>query len=270
MKFNEFKKFILTHESLTAGEVALYLPELDDLYSIYSAARKQRSVAILEFGSGWSTLALAKALKENFDSFGNNYLAEIRHPNPFKLMSVDCSKTFQKLAIERLGSDLRSLVVPVQSSAYLAEYQGAIVSFYENLPQFTADFIYLDGPDCDQVGGSIRGFDLHFGSINHTYGLPMAADLVPLEAFLWSGTTIYTDGRGANAQFLKRQFKRNWKYHYDAKIDQHILKLREKPWGNITSRHNLIKHPFKYWLFKLFSRILLTRKITPAIENPYL
>jgi len=44
-------------------------PQLSDLYSLYAKVRVEKSLAIIEYGSGWSTLALAKALDENRRSY---------------------------------------------------------------------------------------------------------------------------------------------------------------------------------------------------------
>ena len=43
------------------------------------------------------------------------------------------------------------------------------------------------------------------------------------------------DGRGANAEFLKKHFIRNWSYKYIKEVDFHIFLLIEKPLG----KHNL-------------------------------
>ena len=61
--------------------------------------------------------------------------------------------------------------------------------------------------------------------------MPMVNDILKIEYFLTPGTIIVTDGRGANAQFLKDYFKRNWLYKFDYINDQHIFYLNEKPLG---------------------------------------
>ena len=59
-----FKKTILSRASLTP-EIHAYDPEMKDLYFLYCVVREKAVVSVLEFGSGWSTLALAIALQEN-------------------------------------------------------------------------------------------------------------------------------------------------------------------------------------------------------------
>jgi hypothetical protein len=103
---------------------------------------------------------------------------------------------------------------------------------FEKIPQFTADFVYIDGPDPRQVKGEVNGFTVAKDSAGvEINGLPVSADVLLIEHFFWPGTTILIDGRGCNAQFLRHNFVRNWNYRYVEKLDQHIFELREKPWG---------------------------------------
>lgn len=232
----EFQKFILksVQDTKVDGEVT-YPPEFDDLYSLYTKVRNERSVAVLEFGSGWSTLALAKALDENRQLYSGFVSENIRHPNPFCLMTVDVSSKFQDVAIKRIPTHLlKNSIKPIISEARMSTVNGQICHLFDSIPPFTADFVYLDGPDCDQVQGEVNGMSVRFGSEEYKYGLPMAADLVQMEPFFWPGTSIVTDGRGANAFFLRSNFKRSWTYHYDEECDQHLFKLKDEHFGKIS------------------------------------
>jgi hypothetical protein len=233
----DFCNLILSAKSLEPTETQLYSPDLNDLYSLYSRARDEGSVAVIEYGSGWSTLALGLAVYENKLKFGTRYLANVRHPNPFRLLTVDASEDFQNLALNRIPPHIRDLIDPIVTPARLSTHNGQICSFFVNVPAFTADFVYLDGPDCDQVEGNIDGFSPNFGSDSHRYGLPMSADVLRLENYFWPGTLLVTDGRGANAQFIKNNLRRNWLYKYDRKLDQHFFRLREKSWGVYSKLH---------------------------------
>ena len=59
----------------------------------------------------------------------------------------------------------------------------------------------------------------------------MSCDILKIEFFLTPGTILVIDGRGANAEFLKKNFLRKWSYKYVKKVDQHIFILNEKPLG---------------------------------------
>jgi hypothetical protein len=245
MPIIQFKDFILSkvpQATQTISGKTVYAPDIQDLYSLYTKVRINKSVAIMEFGSGWSSLALAKALDENRLSFQQYVKENIRHPNPFSLMTVDCSREFQTLALERVSEALSEVtILPVISEARMSILGSQICHLYDLIPPFTADFIYLDGPDCDQVTGDVHGFSVRFGSENRSYGLPMAADLLLQEPFLWPGTLLVIDGRGANANFLKNNFKRNWLYQYDKECDQHVFQLLEKPFGKYSESLLLLK-----------------------------
>jgi len=245
MSVIQFKEFILSKIQQTSETIfgeAVYAPDLKDLYSLYTKVRDNKIVAIMEFGSGWSTLVLAKALDENRLSFQNFVNENIRHPNPFSLMTVDCSSDFQNLALERVSKDLAKVtILPLISEARMSILSGQACHLFDVIPPFTADFIYLDGPDCDQVSVDVHGFSVRYGSEDHSYGLPMAADLLLLEPFLWPGTLLVIDGRGANANFLKCNFKRNWLYRYDNEYDQHVFRLLEEPFGKFSKSLLILK-----------------------------
>jgi len=204
--------------------------ELDDLYYLYCLTRQNAAVSVLEFGSGWSTLAFAKAIDENRRSMADAY--NVRHPNPFKVMSVDASEHWMDVTLSRLPSELRGLVIPQVTTPRLIELRGSYVSVYGEIPPFTPDIIYLDGPDPEQVAGSIDGFvslELH--------GLPMSADVLRIEPHLWPWTMIVTDGRTANARFLQANMQRNWQYLHDPFGDRTIFRLEETPFGPVTEEH---------------------------------
>jgi len=216
----------------------VYKPNLFDLASLYTLVTSEKIVSCLEFGSGWSTLVLAAALDENQKTYGEDF--GIRHPNPFRLQTIDCSEKFLELSMSRLEKyNLSNLVSPVLSKAKMGSFRGLACHFFDNHPPFTADLIYLDGPDPDQVEGHSNGFSVAFGDENRKYGLPMSADILTMEYFFWPGSIIVVDGRGANAEFLRRNLTRNWDYVYSKFLDQHFFLLREAPWGIYSE--NLLK-----------------------------
>lgn len=168
----------------TTPNIELYPPGIDNLYPLYVKVRQEKVIAILEFGSGWSTVALTKGLGENRRLHTGFVSSHIRHPNLFSLMTVDCSKIFQSIATEHIPKSLEETkVIGVISSARMTSLNGAICTLFDSFPPFTADFIYLDSPDCDQVKRDVNGMHIRFGSPAHTYGMPMAADLLLREPY---------------------------------------------------------------------------------------
>ena len=210
----------------------LYAPEIDDLYFLYSLVREKSIVSILEFGSGWSTAVLSLALQENFLSFGDQYLAQVRHPNPFKMVSIDASKDFQKIAVGRIPAEQIDNLLPIHSVPKLSDDLGVLSHRYDLLPNFTPDLVYLDGPDHDQVVGEVNGF--HY---KDSFTPPISSDLLFLEPYIWPESYIVVDGRTANARFLNSRLRRNWEMLHDPFGDRTIFRLAETPFGSVSESH---------------------------------
>ena len=211
-------------------------PNLDDLFSLYCSIRSEKVISILEFGCGWSTLVFTLALSENFAAHGEVVAKSIRHPNPYKVLAVDTSSKFIEIAKGRIPKELQNYVIFIESTCEMELVKGQAAHLYSEIPPWTADFVYLDGPACDHVLGSVNGYTVNFGSSENRYGLPMAGDILILENFFWPGTHVVVDGRGANSYFLKNNFTRCWTYEYDELLDQHHFYLSEKPWGGISEK----------------------------------
>ncbi len=64
--------------------------------------------------------------------------------------------------------------------------------------------------------------------------MPMVGDLIKVEHFLTPGTIIVSDGRAANAKFLKDNFQRKWIYNNQSNYDQHFFCLDDPSLG----KHN--------------------------------
>lgn len=235
MGFENFATLIdgkLTDDSAIA-------PDYDDLYYLYSFARDKSIVSVLEIGSGWSTLALALAIDENKRSFGSDYLKRVRHPNPFKIMSLDASPEWVEIASSRLTDADSSIIdfrISTSSILELGAQGGALCSLFDSLPNFVADLVYLDGPAPNQVNGEIRSH-----GFVEPHSLPMSADLLALEPHFWPGSYILTDGRFANAQFLRTRFQRNWEFLSDPFADRCLFRLAEPELGAINREHLLVR-----------------------------
>ena len=98
-----------------------YEPDIGDLYELYRRVRISRAIAIQEFGSGWSTLVLARALSENRRIDQSEVKSSIRHPNPYSLMTVDVSEFFQKIALSRCENYSEEItIIPVISKSNMS------------------------------------------------------------------------------------------------------------------------------------------------------
>jgi len=226
----EFSKKIVSIYNHEAS--GFYKPEIDDLWFLYKLIKEKCVTSILEYGSGWSTFAMAMALHENFLDFGLEHRQTIRHPNAFKLMTIDASSKYLENTMSRIPGDIKENILPVYSSPILTSLDGVICHKFDLIPNFSPDLIYLDGPDHNQVIGNIEGFEY-----NESFTQPMGCDLLMVEPFLWPETIIVTDGRTANARFLESRFKRNWQVMHDPFGDRTIFRLAETPLGLISEEH---------------------------------
>jgi hypothetical protein len=241
-QFNEFLQDLMNDEKVefekTERENFLDPAEFNDLFFLYKKTRESYAVSVLEFGSGYSTLVFAIALYQNYLEFGKEYLDKCIHPNAFQLLTVDGSEYFLNKSIKRIPEKIQRLVKGHFSEVELFEFNGAggqIVNRWNDLPNFTPDLIYIDGPDPEQIHTKIKGYE------SKDFSLPMSADILQREFFLWNGTQIIMDGRGANAEFLRLHLKREWQYMKDSYNDRHIFKLYSEPWGYFAHQHSNFK-----------------------------
>jgi hypothetical protein len=241
-QFNDFLNSFTNDELVSASkaqrENQLDPPEFSDLYFLYKTTRESYAVSILEFGSGYSTLIFAIALYQNYLHFGQEYLKKCTHPNAFQLLTVDASPYFLETSIKRIPEEIQKFVIAHNSEVELFEFGGAgsqIANRWTDLPNFSPDLIYIDGPDPEQIPTEIKGYKYN------NFSLPMSADVLQREFFLWNGTQIIMDGRGANAEFLRRNLKRDWHYLKDSYNDRHIFRLNSEPWGYFANQHSDFK-----------------------------
>ena len=152
----------------------------------------------------------------------------LRRNNQYECHSVD---NYQQWINEVKYKNQLETVIYHKSELIMGEFDGRVCTYYDPLPNICPDFIYLDGPDQFSPVGDIRGI-----TTNHKDRMPMSADILSIEHFLTPGTLIVTDGRTANARFLKSNLQRDWLYSYNQEYDQHYFELVEEPLGIYNRR----------------------------------
>ena len=206
-----------------------YPPTLEDQYRLYQFIILNKRTTILEFGSGWSTITFASALNELKKKY-SIAINKLRRNNPFELFVLENEKKFFNITKRRTSkffSNRKELPPKINykfSEVEMTMFNNNFATQYKSLHLCNPDFIYLDGPDPWTVKGKINNI-----TIKHKDMMPMACDIIKLENFYTPGTIIVVDGRGANAKFLKDNFKRNWLYRYEC--DQHIFYLNDPVLG---------------------------------------
>ena len=210
-------------------------PELNDLYNLYQFVLINKRTTILEFGSGWSTLIFSLALKELADKFSHE-MKSLRRNNPFELFVLENEKKFLNITKNNIKKFNKYLNIknPIKitysfSDVEMTTFNNRICTQYKKLPLCNPDFVYLDGPDQFIGKKDINGI-----STSHKDMMPMVSDILKFEYFYTPGTIIVSDGRAANAKFLKDHFKRNWKYINDRKTDQHVFWLVDPDLGKFN------------------------------------
>ena len=204
-----------------------YKPQLNDLYRLYQYIVLNRRLCVLEFGCGWSSLIINKAILKNKENLKKKTF-NIRQFNKFKHFVVDNDRKFINLSKKRLPKNNISKFL--YSDCRLKEISNSISFQFDKLPNICPDFIYIDGPDLFKIKGRLNNL-----TFNNPDRIPILSDILKLEYQLLPGTIILFDGRTTNARFLRDHLKRKWEYIHDVKNDQNILFLNEKPIG----KHNI-------------------------------
>ena len=211
-----------------------WAPKLEQLYFVYKVVTLNKRLTILEFGSGWSSLVFISALNELKKKYQTK-IKLLRKSNPFNLFAVDNEKKYLSVSKKRAINFMKkknfiSKCNFLYSDVIMTKYNNHIVTEYKKLPLCNPDLIFLDGPGQFKVKGRINNI-----TTTHKDVMPMSCDILKIEFFLVPGTIILADGRGANCEFLRPNFKRKWKYKYFKKIDLHLFCLIDRKIGKYNS-----------------------------------
>jgi len=214
-----------------------YPPELRDLYRLYQFVILNKRTTILEFGSGWSTLIFSIALNDLKKKYSQQ-IKKLRRNNPFELFILENEKKFLNITKKRINKFYKKKKNKPKihykfSEVEMVLFNKRFATQYKSLHLCNPDFIYLDGPDQWKVKRKINNINT-----GHKDLMPMACDILKFENFYTPGTIIIVDGRGANAKFLRDNFKRNWLYKYEE--DQHIFYLNDP----ILGKYNKLQLKF--------------------------
>ncbi len=187
-------------------------PEFIDLKNLYDLIIERKPRCVLEFGSGFSTIAIALALKKN------NEIKNIEG----KLFTVDGNKKWIENTKNKLHKDLSNYVKFYYSQPYISKFRDQLVTYHETLPDISPNFIYLDGPAPNDVVNDINGLSFNSKVIEKNNGQKffekntrriIAADILLYESTSPSDFFILVDRRYSNANFLEK----NLIFNYDIK-----------------------------------------------------
>jgi len=162
-------------------ESSAFGPDYGDLWFLYHNVRKRRPRTILEFGSGISTVCLAQALFDN--GFGTLY-------------SVDGNKNWAASTARCLPGHLKPFCEVRHSEILETNYAGTPVLKHANVPEVIPNFAYLDGPEGVWAER------------------PAAIDLLEMEPDFPTAFFLVVDERESNTQFLRKHFKRQYRFRH--------------------------------------------------------
>ena len=222
----------------------VYPPNIKDLYFIFKIITLFKRINVLEFGCGFSSIIIKKALEDNKLKYKNTNFEEMGLKNTFQHFILDDQIKYIKIAKNRNSEYFKKNNIQqkyIFSNCEMTSFNNPVCTQYKKLPNIIPDFIYLDGPDLNKIHGNFNGINI---SKNKDF-TPMSCDILKIENILLPGTIILIDGRGLNSSFLRNNFKRNWIYFYNVFSDQHIFYLNDVSIGNKNSKlidfYNFIK-----------------------------
>jgi hypothetical protein len=181
--------------------------------------RNIRPILILEYGSGYSTIALAKALVDNGKG---------------RLLTLENSPEWAKITSQRLSSDLTRVVelavctpegvtrtgyfdTRSVSWARMAERRamtwtsmrrpaqvGVMGLTYKEAAGLRPDLVLVDGPSKNWTTGYVDSFGRR--------PPPIVMDPLIHEQSYQLGTRLVLDWRPSNTRFLVNNLTRNWRF----------------------------------------------------------
>jgi hypothetical protein len=203
---------------------------IDRLNFLKNLILKKKRLRVLEFGTGISTLIIAKSLSLNKSKFYNK-IKDFREEN-FISYSIDNNKKFLNISKKNINNlKLNKICKFLFVNLQMEIYNGIISSSCNILPNINPDLIILDGPDQKLIKG--KSNNINFKDKSFT---PIQNDILKMEAFLIPGTIILIDGRTNNAHYFRKKLYRKWSYRHIKLLDQHIFELKDPPIGDYNKK----------------------------------
>lgn len=169
-----------------------------DLRNLHRLVMRLRPANVVEFGCGFSTLAMLHAFSLNAE----------RHGMMGKLHVLESDEKWADNLRKKIPASLCQFVDLQVQAAELIQIGGQLCHAFPVLPNVRPEMMYIDGPDVRTVKGSAHG--LSFGPRT---ALPFACSADPLlyEWGLYPGAVILLDGRVTNVDFLRKNLKRKYR-----------------------------------------------------------
>jgi hypothetical protein len=163
-----------------------YPPDFSDFWFLYQTVRRKKPRVVLEFGSGGSTVVLAKALHDN----------NLECPNEKGyLYSIDDQRYWADVTKSIIPPLLNDVCEVLHIPTVEIEYEGIPCFRHSQIPDVVPDMIYLDGP-------------------SFTKDRQIAVDILDIEKKLPQSVLLIIDGRTLNTEFLRRRLSRAFRFKH--------------------------------------------------------
>lgn len=190
-------------------------PQTDDLKRIWDSVIISKPKLLVEYGSGYSTLIIKKALDFNYQKYQlKSRFFSIENIKPWSDNTKKLLKKYQcdsgvnilniepKIKLTNLNLNRENQPIWYSAKVNLTEINLYLVFYEEIIKKLIPDFFYIDGPDPKSIKLPKNIAGMKFTSI--------VGDILYLETKLKKGTVVLIDGRDTNAFILWNNFKRKW------------------------------------------------------------
>ena len=106
-----------------------YEPELDDLFLLHRYIILFKRMTVLEFGTGWSTLVMANAVRYNKIKYAQN-IKNLRLNNPGEIHTIDNEKKWLKNT-KKISKKYSKNIKYHFSEAYMNSLNGKICTSFK-------------------------------------------------------------------------------------------------------------------------------------------
>ncbi len=129
--------------------------EFSDYLMLYKTIISLNPKHILELGSGVTTSVIAYAIKEQFEHTGEKAIFISMEENPFYYNQIK----------DIFPDDLKPYVIFCRSNRKEKMYKGFLGCYYESIPDYPYDFVFIDGPTLRATPSSSKCFNSDFINI---------------------------------------------------------------------------------------------------------
>jgi hypothetical protein len=165
-KQNNFRNSENFHKRLLQNKP--YDFDINDCVNLYNKIIETRRLCVLEFGSGWSTLIIAKALYDLKKKYFKK-VSKIRKRDIFCLYVLETSSKFKNISMSKIPNYIKKeiKITAGVSGVIMSKYRDSVCNTYKKIPNCNPDFVYIDGPHIKDIKGHINNINFSKNDIHY-------------------------------------------------------------------------------------------------------